>query len=243
MINRRQLLASTASIAVLMTMPARSRSFKGGVLPFEPGAADPPKQVLPGPWLFFTPVEARAVEAIVERLVPADELSISGKEAGCAVFIDRQMAGQYGAAARLYMRPPFMKGLPTQGDQAQQTPAQRYRLCLAELDTYCRKTFANRAFAELSGEERDGVLHQLEDGKITFDGPISAAEFFKLVLQNTMEGFFADPIYGGNKEMVSWKMLGFPGVRYDFRDHVLKHNQRYPLPPVSILGRAEWRTP
>ena len=216
------------------------------MLPFRAqGAANPPKQVLPGPWLFFTQAgEARAVEAIVERLVPADDLSISGKEAGCAVFIDRQLAGQYGAAARLYMRPPFHEGPADAGRSgAEETPAQRYRLCLAGLDAHCRKTFGNRVFADLSAEERDGVLHDLEDGKITLQGPIAAADFFKLALQNTMEGFFADPIYGGNKEMVSWKMLGFPGVRYDFRDHVLKHNQRYPLPPVSILGRAEWRTP
>jgi len=64
--------------------------------------------------------------------------------------------------------------------------------------------------------------------------------FFGLVLQNTMEGFFADPVYGGNRDMVAWKMLGFPGARYDYRDHVERHGQRYPLPPVSIAGRPEW---
>lgn len=55
-----------------------------------------------------------------------------------------------------------------------------------------------------------------------------------------MEGFFADPVYGGNKDMVSWRMLGFPGARYDYRDHVSKLNQPYPLPPVSIAGAPEW---
>jgi gluconate 2-dehydrogenase gamma chain len=56
------------------------------------------------------------------------------------------------------------------------------------------------------------------------------------MLQNTMEGFFADPLYGGNKGMAGWKMVGFPGARYDYRDHVDKHNVPYPRGPVSIYG-------
>ena len=64
--------------------------------------------------------------------------------------------------------------------------------------------------------------------------------FFNLVLANTMEGFFADPIYGGNKDMVGWKLVGFPGVRYDFRDVIARPNQPYTRPPVSLQGRPEW---
>ena len=66
------------------------------------------------------------------------------------------------------------------------------------------------------------------------------ARFFELMLANTMEGFFADPIYGGNRDMAGWKLIGFPGARYDYRDWVERHNEPYPLPPVSILGRSEW---
>ena len=51
-------------------------------------------------------------------------------------------------------------------------------------------------------------------------------------------GFFADPIYGGNRDMCAWKMIGFPGARYDYRDWVGRHNERYPHPPVSIGGRG-----
>jgi len=53
-----------------------------------------------------------------------------------------------------------------------------------------------------------------------------------------MEGMFADPVYGGNRNMAGWKMIGYPGARYDYRDWVERHNERYPLPPVSIGGRA-----
>jgi gluconate 2-dehydrogenase gamma chain len=70
----------------------------------------------------------------------------------------------------------------------------------------------------------------------------STRQFFELILQNTMEGFFADPLYGGNRDMVSWKMIGFPGARYDYRAFVGKHNQRYPYGPVSIYGGEASRT-
>ena len=64
--------------------------------------------------------------------------------------------------------------------------------------------------------------------------------FFELLLKDVQQGFFADPIYGGNRDMVAWRMIGYPGARYDYRDWVGRHNERFPLPPVSITGRADW---
>ena len=59
-------------------------------------------------------------------------------------------------------------------------------------------------------------------------------------MKDVPEGFFSDPIHGGNRDMVGWKMIGFPGIRYDYRDWITRHNERYPHPPVSIMGRADW---
>ncbi len=238
-LTRRLILATTALAPFMGLDSAQARSYRGGALPFEPGAADPPRQVGAGPWQFFTDTEAQTIEAIVARLIPADTLSVSGKDAGCAVFIDRQLAGQYGRAERLYMRPPFLHGLATQGDQSALAPGARYRAGLAALDEFCRRD-GGQAFAGRSADTQDVILQQMEAGQIQFAGPVGAQDFFNLLLQNTMEGFFADPVYGGNRGMVSWRMIGFPGVRYDYRDHVAKHNERYPLPPVSIMGRPEW---
>lgn len=78
-------------------------------------------------------------------------------------------------------------------------------------------------------------MQGLENGTIVLN-TIDAKLFFDIVLQNTMEGFFADPIYGGNKDMVSWRMIGFPGARYDYRAFIGKHNQKLELEPVSIAG-------
>ncbi|MCB4771170.1 gluconate 2-dehydrogenase subunit 3 family protein [Ancylobacter sp. Lp-2] len=211
-----------------------------GTQPFSPFDYAPPETLPGGRWYFFTPDEARTVEAMVERLIPADDLSMSGKDAGCAEFIDRQLAGSYGSYERLYMQGPFQKGTPEQGDQSEFVPRDRYRRGLAALDAWCHASHS-KAFAELPGETRDEILAGIEAGKIElpgFDGKL----LFEIVLGNTMEGFFADPIYGGNKDMVSWKMLGFPGARYDYRDYVERHNEKLDLPPLSIAGRPEWKT-
>ena len=73
-------------------------------------------------------------------------------------------------------------------------------------------------------------------------GAVDSKAFFEILLQNTKEGFFADPVYGGNRDMAAWKMIGFPGARYDYSDWIDRHNQRYPLPPVGIMGRPAWNT-
>ncbi|WP_420963518.1 gluconate 2-dehydrogenase subunit 3 family protein [Brucella sp. IR073] len=238
-ISRRQFLGSTAVTVLFVSTPdAVARSISGR-LPWSPFAASPPAPVKPGPWLFFTHDEAVTVEAIVDRLIPADDLSVGGKDAGCAVFIDRQLAGFFGRSERDYMKGPFVKGTPQQGPQSPVLPTERYRAGLALLNEYCRNSFSGKSFAELAPSEQDQVLQGLEQGTIDLGGA-DAKTFFELILQNTMEGFFADPIYGGNKDMASWKMIGFPGARYDYRDFVNRHNERYPLPPVSIMGRSDW---
>ena len=72
------------------------------------------------------------------------------------------------------------------------------------------------------------------------DGVDSKA-FFALFLQNTKEGYFSDPIYGGNKDMGAWKMIGFPGAHYDYKEWVPRHGERVPYPTVGFKGRPGWR--
>jgi gluconate 2-dehydrogenase gamma chain len=237
-LSRRALLASTAALLVAGTTAGRARTLTGS-LPWEPGTASPPVAVRPGPWMFFTSDEASLVEAAVDRLIPPDDRGPGGKDAGCAVYIDRQLAGPYGRAEGLYMKPPFMPGAITQGYQLPDAPAARYRAGLKALADYVKSSFSGKAFGELSPADQDKVLAGLESGSITLKN-VDGAEFFALLLGNTEEGFFADPIYGGNRDMAGWKLIGFPGARYDYRDWVERHNEKYPLPPVSIMGRSDW---
>jgi gluconate 2-dehydrogenase gamma chain len=237
--SRRYFLASASALPILAFSGAAAARSISGSLPWKAFAGEPPMKVNPLGWYFFTPDEVATVEAIVDRLIPPDGLSIGGKEAGCAVFIDRQLAGSFGKSSRLYMKGPFASGLPTQGYQGALTPEGRYRDGLRAINDYVR-TSHGKNFAQLPPSAQDAVLADLEGGKIDLKlaQGLGTRAFFELLLQNTMEGFFADPLYGGNKGMAGWKLVGFPGARYDYRDHIEKHNVPYPKGPVSIYGEA-----
>jgi len=235
--SRRMLLAGVAFAAFT---PVLGRTIRDR-LPWRDGEAYPPASVRDGPWLFFTPEEAAMVEAIADRLIPADDLGPGGKDAGCAVFADRQLAGPYGRAEGWYMEGPFPSDpLPTQGRQTPDTPAQVWRKGLAALEAHCRASLGGRGFTQLSGDEQDTLLRAVQANQVHLEG-ISSTLFFSQALQTVMEGFFADPIYGGNRDMVGWKLVDFPGVRYDYRDVLAHPNEPYRLPPVSIMGRPDWR--
>jgi gluconate 2-dehydrogenase gamma chain len=238
MMNRRTLLASAAWLFAGTSSLTRAAIIHGQ-LPWMPYPRSAPEIERPGPWKFFTADEARAMEAIVDRIIPPDPETPGGKDAGCAVFIDRQLKGSYGAADGLYRLGPFSQGAKQQGPQSPLTPAALYRKGLAGLDSHCKTQHGGKAFADLSSDEQDDVLKDIEAGKVKFDG-VEAQGFFDALLKDVPEGFFSDPIHGGNRDMVGWKMIGFPGIRYDYRDWVKRHNERYPYPPVSIAGRAEW---
>jgi gluconate 2-dehydrogenase gamma chain len=236
-LRRRQLLAGTAIFLLGISPGSTSPIFHR--LPWAPNAGNPPTPAMPGPWLFFTSAEGKAMEAIADRIIPPDPQTPGGKDAGCAVFVDRQLAGPYGRQDGLYVRPPFQAGAKNQGPQSGEGPAQMYREALAALDRACKSKYAGKTFAELSDGDKDTVLKNLESGDLKLDGA-DGQSFFDQAVKDVQTGFFADPIYGGNRDMVAWKMIGYPGARYNYLDWVNRHNERFPLPPVSIAGRAEW---
>ena len=235
--TRRALLSATAMASLAGTAAARTIS---GAMPWSPGFANPVQPVTPGPWLYFTAEEAAAVDAILGRLIPADDLGPGARETGGTLFIDRQLAGPWGGHEGLYMQGPFPPNpLPQQGLQSPLTPRQQYRAGLKALHEHCTAHFAGQGFAQLAAEDQDKLLAAMEKGEITFTGA-NARGFFALLLGNAQEGFFADPIYGGNQGMAGWKLVGFPGVRYDYRDVMAAPNQPYTLPPVGLQGRPAW---
>ncbi len=234
-VSRRALLFGTVALAVTS---AHARVIRGG-MPWAPDQADPPQPATPGPWQFFTPEEGADVEAIVDRIIPPDPDTPGGKDAGCAVYIDRQLAGPYGNSRGHYMRPPFRDGNKEQGEQSPLTPNMRYRVSLASLDKHCHDAFVGKRFAQLTAQQQDGIIGDLESGKLALENA-SGRGFFELILNDTTQGFLADPIYGGNRDMCAWKMIGFPGARYDYRDWVTRHNEPYPYPPIGIGAHPDW---
>jgi gluconate 2-dehydrogenase gamma chain len=201
--------------------------------PSRHGAADD------GTWRYFTADEGRALEALVDRLIPPDPETPGGKDAGCAVFIDRQLDGPYGHFEGLYVAGPFHDGIKEQGPQSPINPRDHYRKALSTLDAHCRAAHDGVRFADMNDADKGSIIAGLEDGSV--DLGEAKGSFFKQLLKDTQQGFFADPLYGGNRGMMGWKMIGFPGARYDYREWVDRHNERYPHAPIGIADHPEWK--
>lgn len=230
--------AAGTATAVGALDPAGARTFHGEV-PWLPHQADVPNPVRGEAFLFFTADERAFIEAATERLFPKDELGPGAKDLRVPLFIDHQLVGPYGRGARWYMQGPWHKGTPSQGFQSRLAPAAMYRAAIKAIGGHVRSTEGGKTFAALPPDRQDALLSAMENGKLDLQG-VDAKTFFKMLLQNTKEGLFSDPIYGGNKGMAGWRMLGFPGARYDYTDWVDKRGVRYNLPPTGIMGRPDW---
>ncbi len=171
---------------------------------------------------------------MIDRLIPADDVGPGGVESGVLVFIDRELGGQFGAAARWYMSGPWAEGTPSQGWQIAMPPNRIYRTALLAIDRLCVGEQGKR-FVDLSASEQDELLHQLEAGTIDLDG-ISSADFFQLLWQNVVEGYLADPLYGGNRNMAVWRMLNFPGANPVLTEGVGLDGTVLQIQPIAIGG-------
>jgi gluconate 2-dehydrogenase gamma chain len=169
------------------------------------------------PLRFFTEGEAVIVAAAASRIFPSDDSGPGAREAGVAVYIDRQLAASYGRDRFRYTQPPFEDALPELGYQAKETPSQIYREGLKAL----------KGFHLLPPAEQDKALHQIE-----------SSVFFALLRQNTIEGMFCDPLHGGNTGMVGWQLIGFPGPRMSNFDDVEKHYGEAFRPKPASLGQV-----
>jgi gluconate 2-dehydrogenase gamma chain len=187
----------------------------------------------PEPPLVLTATEADFIAAAADTIIPADELSPSGSECGIVTFIDRQLASAWGGGAKMYRGGPFMKGKPEQGYQLTLTPLEFFQVGIASANAWSVKT-NGKEFDRLSPAERVTALKAMEDGKADFQSLPSRA-FFAQLLALTMQGFFSDPVYGGNRNKASWVMLGFPGLPATYADKIDEYrDKRYTAPPQSI---------
>ncbi|MEO7031039.1 MAG: gluconate 2-dehydrogenase subunit 3 family protein, partial [Herbaspirillum sp.] len=186
---------------------------------------------------YFTAVENAFLNAAASRLIPTDQLGPGAREAGVVFFIDQQMVGPFGRAERWYMQGPWQDGTKEQGYQLKLSPAQLYRHGIAAVDRYCQANFGGKPFAQLAASQQDTLLQAMEKDKLALTD-VPAKAFFDLMLQNTIEGFFADPMYGGNRNFTGWKLIGFPGPRYNYVEDIGRYGVRYPQPPVGLSGRS-----
>jgi len=138
------------------------------------------------PWRCLSVEEARTLEALSERIIPADQ-DPGASWAGVANYIDRQLVGPYRR---------FRK---------------TYRLGLAGLDGTSGEMFG-KPFVILAATQQDAVLDAMDKGQARGEAwkQVAAKSFFDLVVSHTMQGFYGDPRHGGNRDRASWKMLRLP---------------------------------
>lgn len=166
------------------------------------------------PLRFFTETEALIVAAAAARIFPSDDTGPGAREAGVAIFIDRQLAGPYGKDRFRYTQPPFEDAPREFGYQGSATPRQIYRDGLKTL----------QGFHLLAPGAQDKALRK-----------IASTLFFSILRQNTIEGVFSDPMHGGNVDMVGWQLIGFPGPRMSNYDEIEKYYGKAFRPkPISL---------
>jgi gluconate 2-dehydrogenase gamma chain len=218
--------------AIAAGLAERAEAQQQPATPAPAATAPPPAD--PEPFVTLTASEAAFIAAAVDTLIPADELSPSGSDCGVAVFIDRQLGSAWGGGAKMYRAGPFHKGKPEQGYQLSLTPREFFAAGIVAANAWSRKNFGARDFDRLSPADRIAVLAAMEEGKAVFDD-FDARAFFSQLLSLTMAGFFADPIYGGNRDKVAWKMIGFPGLPATYADKIDAYrDKRYVAEPQSI---------
>jgi gluconate 2-dehydrogenase gamma chain len=222
---------------------AAASATAGVVLPPSAQAQTPQPQSAadvqaPVGYAFLNLDEAAFVEALVDHMVPADDLTPKGTDIGINTFIDRALAGGWGKGDRLYMQGPWKPGVPSQGYQLPLTPAELYRAGIEATNAHCAKAYGKR-FDQLNEQQREEVLVGLSSGKVAFDSGLPARTFWTTLYQTVMEGMFSDPIYGGNRNKAGWKLIGFPGAIAVHRENVEKfRDKKFPTDPIGIADMS-----
>lgn len=186
-------------------------------------------------FLTLNPKEQAVVEAIAETIIPTDSLGPGAKEAGVIYFIDNQLAGDYGHSGNMYTKGPFVapgqnnpitvQGItyPGGSPRVRQGAGTRYqysknlrefwRVGLQYLENYSQSAYGGQ-FESLAPDNRAQVLTDLWNNKPTSSTfpDVIPQDFFAEVHDMAIMGFFSDPLYGGNKGMVSWLLAGHNGV-------------------------------
>jgi gluconate 2-dehydrogenase gamma chain len=163
--------------------------------------------------MFLNEDEAKIIEAITARLIPGDSSSPGAKEAGAVIYIDQSLAGYYSFLQTFYRQ--GIDGL-----------------------SLLSKTKYNASFVNLSEDQQDEILHEIEDSLID-DVPSRMSKFFAVVYEHTLEGTFGDPLYGGNRNAVGWKLIGFPGAQWGYTAEQMKLG--YDITQIKVLTLSDVR--
>jgi len=207
---------------------------------------------------FFNLHEAATVDALVSRILPGSADDPGAHEAGVVFYIDRSLGGaNLGFTLKTYTQGPFPivreepvsveaastrdiydyvtvagEQISRYGFQSVLSPQEIYRRGLEFVDAYAQSQF-EKNFIDLTEEQQDQILTDMDEDKATgFEGP-SAKAFFTTLRNGTIEGMFGDPMYGGNRDLVGWKLIGYPGAQRFYTPDDIK-NPEFRREPQSL---------
>lgn len=210
------------------------------------------------PVSFFNVHEAATVDALVSRILPGTAEDPGAHEAGVVFWIDRGLGGpNLGYTLKTYTQGPYLvvtenttsveaassrdlydyvnvaaQDAPRYGFQSVLTPQEIYRRGLEFVDAYAQSQF-KKDFVDLTTDQQDQILTDMEADKATgFEGP-SGAAFFTWLRNDTIQGMFSDPMYGGNRDLVGWKLIGYPGASRNYTPDDMK-NTSFSRAPQSL---------
>lgn len=226
--------AATGQHVAAQTMGATPMAGMAAATPAAAGAAAPETGALS----FFNQHEAATVDALTARLLPGTADDPGAHEASVVDFIDQQLGGpNLGYMFKTYTDGPYSvvsqtppplaaterrdnyqtvfvpeTDISRYGYQSALPPQEVYRNGILSVDAYANSKF-QKDFAALNATQQDSILEDMEAGKTTgFATPTDKA-FFAQLMNDTIRGMFSDPMYGGNKNLVGWKLIGYPGAR------------------------------
>jgi gluconate 2-dehydrogenase gamma chain len=164
---------------------------------------------------FFNDDDSRTITAFTERLMPGAPGKPGATDAGVLNYIDLALSGAY------------------------EDQQDFYRRGVAQLDAHSTKTYG-KPFRSLTAAQQDETITALEQGKAPAFAWPTAQAFFNTVRTHTMEGMFADPVYGGNKDFAGWRLVGFPGAQPQFTQEDMQSKQAFTREPiVGLQSRAK----
>ncbi|KGR74672.1 gluconate 2-dehydrogenase subunit 3 family protein [Ureibacillus sinduriensis] len=173
--------------------------------------------------MFFTPEQYSTIAAATEQIFPKTEVGPGAEELLVPYFIDHQLAGSYGLMSKEYTKGPFYpkEATPLFGHQTHLTRQDIFVLGINLLNSEATKRFEKK-FYELEAEQQIEILTAVEADEVELNAATTPSYFFKLLRSATLEGVYADPLYGGNKDMGGWKMKKFPGHQMSYANMVEK---------------------
>src|SRR4051812_3032719 len=208
----------------------------GGAIASAGVAADSPKDAPPPALKFLSKWEFELITAMAETIWPTDDLGPGARAAGVGYYIDGQLSGAWGQGHRMYLNGPFFTPADSgHGWQIPMSPSQVYRAFLPGFDQYVRATYGN-VYQALPAATQAQAITDISSNKavIPLAGSTAfrAGDFFTMFRQNVLEGMLADPAYGGNRDMVGWKWIGYPGDPMrrgdNYNKNICKHGAKYP---------------